>query len=311
MKLRAKHYFSILIILLGLITTSSAQGIQDIIQPIRIQYGKADTILVTDIFYAKDYNLKFDDEKKFNISYNSKSDTIIIQPKNNFIGAALANFTLHGKHLALPVIVQSGTKSQQLYTFVYKPQGKVSKVIVCGSFNNWNKEKDQLQDSRVTGVYELSIPLEPGNYIYKFLVDGKEILDPNNQEKAPTGFDDFNSVLRINDPDSAVVFLHIGKRTVTREGIYFSFYYENTGWTCPLLRDDIIALIGNESIDTSKIVLQNNKFEIHFGKNELKGEKVLRAMVSQRGKTTNIQQIILRNGQPAGKKSMFSSCTTV
>ena len=307
MKLRAKQFLSISIILLCLIGTSSAAEIHDIIQPIRIQYGKSDTILVTDLFYAKDYDLRFGGNEKFIISFLAKTHTAIIQPKNDFHGAALVDFTLHGKQYSLPVIVQSGATSQQLHTFVYQPHGKVSKVIVSGSFNNWNKEKDQLLDTRGTGVYELSVPLEPGNYIYKFLVDGKEILDPSNQEKTPTGFDDFNSVLRIKDTDTALVFLHLGERTETSKEISFSFNYENTGWTSPLVHDDILTLMDNERIDPVQIVLRENRFEVKFKKSELKGEKVLRVMVSQRGRVTNIQQIILHDGLPAGKSSLFSS----
>ena len=307
MKLRAKQLFSISIILLGLIGTGSAKEIHDIIQPIRIQYGKSDTILVSDLFYAKDYNLRFDSNDKFIISFQPNTHTVIIQPKNNVQGAALVDFTLHGKQYSLPVIVQSGATSQQLHTFVYRPQGNVSKVIVSGSFNNWNKEKDQLLDARGTGEYELSVPLEPGTYIYKFLVDGKEILDPTNQEKTPTGFDGFNSVLRIKDTDTALVFLHLGERTETPKAIFFSFSYENTCQTTALLRDDILALIDNERIDPVNIVLREHRFEVKFKKSELKGEKVIRVMVSQRGRVTNIQQIILHDGQPAGKSSSFSS----
>ena len=264
--------------MLSLITISSAEDIQDIIQPIRIQYGTTDTILVSDLFCAKEYKLAFNVNDKLVISYNLKNNTAVFKPKNNFIGATLVDFTLQGKQYSLPVIIQSGIVSQQLHTFIYKPQGKVSKVIVSGSFNNWDKEKDRLFDIRENGVYELTIPLEPGNYIYKFIVDGKEILDPSNQEKSPTGFDDFNSVLRVTDTDTTKMFLHVGKEMETREGISFSFYYENTCQTSALLRDDIIALIDNEKINPSNIVLNGNEFEIRFRKNELKGEKVLRVI---------------------------------
>jgi glycosidase len=307
MKVRAKQLIPVFTFLLCLAATGTAQEITDIIQPIRIQSGKTDTILASDLFYAKQYNLKFRENEKFDVSYLSKTNTIIVQPKSTILGAALLDFTLQGKHYALPVIVQSGTTTQQLFTFTYKPEGIVSKVFVSGSFNNWNKGSDQLLDKQGTGVYELSMPLEPGNYIYKFLVDGKEILDPGNQEKAPTGFDDFNSVLRIKDTDTAVVFLHLGERTETPKEISFSFQYENTGGTSPLSYDHIIALLDNERIDTAKIIIQNNMFNIRFGKNELKGEKVVRVMVSQRGRSTNIQQILLHDGQPAGKTSSLSS----
>ena len=103
------------------------------------------------------------------------------------------------------------------------------------------------------------------------------------------------------------MFLHLGERTETLEGILFSFNYENTGQTSPLSREDIIALLDNERINSANIVLHDNKFEILLRKNEYKGENILRVMVSQHGKTTNIQQIILHDGQPAGKSSTFSS----
>jgi glycosidase len=307
MKLKSMYACILLIALFNLLGQSYAQEIRDIIQPVKINQGQADTVLVSDLFYAKDYRLTFRDNEKLIVAYDPKNNTVILQPNNNFRGAALVDFIYHGKQYALPVIVQNGTASQELHTFTYKSQGKVSQVIVSGSFNNWNKEKDKLLNARGNGVYELSIPLEPGNYIYKFLVDGKEILDPDNQEKAPTGFDDYNSVLRITDTDTAKIFLHLGERRETPDGLSFSFHYENTVRSSVLMHENIIALMDNGRIDPANIVLQDTMFTIRFRKNELKGEKVLRVIVSQMGKTTNIQQIILQNGQPAGTSSAFST----
>lgn len=212
MKLKIKHLTYSLVFALCLITPCLAAEISDLIQPVKVYCGKQDTVLVSDMFYAKVYDLKFSENDKLIIIYDQKQNTAIFQPKNNFIGATLAEFTLQGTKYSFPVIVQSDKVTQQLITFSYKPEGKVSKVAVSGSFNNWNKEKDRLTDVAGTGVYELSLPLDPGNYIYKFVVDGKEILDPGNREKSPTGFDDFNSVLRVSDVDTAKIFLHIGAK---------------------------------------------------------------------------------------------------
>ena len=63
----------------------------------RIHYGITDTILVSDLFYAKEYNLTFNRNDNLIVSYNPKLNTAIFQPKNNFIGAALVDFTLQGK----------------------------------------------------------------------------------------------------------------------------------------------------------------------------------------------------------------------
>jgi glycosidase len=160
-------------------------------------------------------------------------------------------------------------------------------------------------DTKGNGEYELTLPLEPGSYIYKYVVDGKEMLDPTNPEKSPTGFDGFNSFLRVTEVDTARLFLHIGERKETKNNISFSFIYENTSSSSALMCDDIIALLDNGKINPTQIFIRNNAFEIRFKKSELKGEKKLRVFVSQRGNTTNIQQVVLRNGIPAGKKSSF------
>jgi len=307
MKFKSTYACILLIALLSVSGQGFAQELRDIIQPVKINYGQADTVLVSDLFYAKDYNLAFGDNERIIITYNPKTNTAVLQPKNNFIGAAFVDFTCQGKHYVLPVVVQSRTAAQQLHTFLYKSHGKISQVIVSGSFNTWNKEKDRLTDSKGNGEYELTLPLDPGNYIYKFIVDGKSMLDPANPEKTPTGFDDYNSVLRIMDTDTAKLFLHLGERRETKEGISFSFYYENTGQSSALSYPDVLALVDNSKIDSANVMVHRNIFEIRFDKSELKGEKVLRVMVSQNGKTTNIQQSILQDGQPAGTSSAFSS----
>lgn len=70
-----KYRFVILICALLLVKTSRAEDIQDIIQPVKIYYGRSDTILVTDLFYAKSYDLKFAVNDKFIVSYDFERKT--------------------------------------------------------------------------------------------------------------------------------------------------------------------------------------------------------------------------------------------
>ncbi|MGD0037831.1 MAG: alpha-amylase family glycosyl hydrolase, partial [Bacteroidota bacterium] len=197
-------------------------------------------------------------------------------------------------------IVKGESLSQQIHTFSYKPLVKVEKVLVTGSFNNWNKEKDRLVETKENGVYELTLLLDPGNYIYKFIVDGKEIVDPANPEKAPTGFDDFNSVLRISETDTIQTFLHKGSFKASKDRVSLSFVYENSCDLLSLHEKEIIALVDNQEIDSNKVTLEANTIRVQLIKKELKGEKTLRVLVSQKGKTTNVQQVILHNGIPTG-----------
>lgn len=306
-KVHKKQCITALIFTLCLITTSRAEDILDIIQPVRVYHGRRDTVLVSDLFYAKTYELQFSHNDKLTVFYDPKSNTAVFQPVDNFYGTTLLEFTLHGKKSYIPIIVESGKVKQQLHTFIYKPQRKVSKVVVSGSFNSWDKAKDQLTDVTGTGSYELTLPLDPGSYVYKFVVDGVEILDPMNPEKSPTGFDNFNSVLRVADVDTTRLFLHIGGYRETKKSVSFSFMYENTGGFSTLTHNDIFALLNNNKVDSPNIIINDNTSEIRFKKSELKGEKVLRVFVSQRGKITNIQQVVLLNGIPAGKAPSYWS----
>ncbi len=280
----------------------AAGEILDLIQPVKVHAGSPDTVLVSDLFYAASYDLKFASNASVSVVYDRHSNLAVFTPAPGFAGAALVDFTLRGRAYALPVIVQSGASVQQLHTFRYAPGAKVKNAFVSGSFNNWSKDRNPLIEKSGAGIFEAAVPLDPGSYIYKFIVDGREILDPANPEKTPTGFDDFNSVVRIADPDTSSLFLHIGRMTAGSTGIAFSFVYENSAPASTLASATIIALVDNRRIDGKKIRTSGNTFEITFPAADMKGDRTLRVMVSANGKSTNIQQVMLHNGVPAGAR---------
>ena len=84
MKFKSTYACILLIALLSVSGQGFAQELRDIIQPVKINYGQADTVLVSDLFYAKDYNLAFGDNERIIITYNPKTNTAVLQPKNNF-----------------------------------------------------------------------------------------------------------------------------------------------------------------------------------------------------------------------------------
>ena len=283
---------------------SKAQEITDIIQPFKLVSGKADTILISDLFYSSSYDLIFNRNQFITVEHLKNKNSIVLQPISNFLGATLLEFYLQGKLYQIPIIVQGSGIRTQLNTFSYSSSEKIGKVAVAGSFNNWNKEKDRLFDINGNNRYELTLSLEPGNYIYKFIVDGKEILDPLNPEKAPTGFDDFNSVLRISDTDSVRSFLHIDSYVKKMGAISLSFIYENPVDYTPLKPNEVFVLEDNQTIDPTKISIDINRIMIQMPVQELQGERTIRAFISRKGKTTNIQQILLYDGIPAGQSTM-------
>ena len=64
--------------------------------------------------------------------------------------------------------------------YVFKLNGFTSakRVILSGTFNNWRE--DELLMKKTSAGWELPYILRPGNYEYKFIVDGKWMTDPAN-----------------------------------------------------------------------------------------------------------------------------------
>ncbi|MDG1261158.1 MAG: aspartyl protease family protein [Flavobacteriales bacterium] len=58
-------------------------------------------------------------------------------------------------------------------------------VILAGSFNDWNEHAIQMK--KEGNLRKAEVVLPPGNYEYKFIVDGKWTLDPRNEIHSGSG----------------------------------------------------------------------------------------------------------------------------
>lgn len=84
------------------------------------------------------------------------------------------------------------------YTFNLGGNTNAKRVYLAGNFNRW-KEKDLLMQ-RTDNGWTLPVYLPEGTYTYRFIVDGKWIVDPGNTDRLPNEYDDYNSVIRIGKP---------------------------------------------------------------------------------------------------------------
>ncbi|HPS39589.1 MAG TPA: alpha-amylase family glycosyl hydrolase [Candidatus Cloacimonadota bacterium] len=82
--------------------------------------------------------------------------------------------------------------------FSYSPPtaGKHT-VGLCGDFSGWRIL--DLTDHH--GVYELSLDLAPGKYLYKLVIDGQWLPDPSNKSMEPDPFGGMNSILLISETE--------------------------------------------------------------------------------------------------------------
>ena len=80
------------------------------------------------------------------------------------------------------------------------------RVNLAGVFNDWGGTLIGPFDPTIDpmakdekGVWKIVIPLEPGRYEYKFVLDGGVVWkhDPNNAERVDDGYGGYNSVIVI------------------------------------------------------------------------------------------------------------------
>lgn len=72
-----------------------------------------------------------------------------------------------------------------------------SHVAVAGNFNDWNPKAHVLKETKRPGHFERYVYLQPGNYQYKFVIDGSWSADPNCPSFTPNDFGTLNSVLKV------------------------------------------------------------------------------------------------------------------
>jgi hypothetical protein len=78
-------------------------------------------------------------------------------------------------------------------------------VQVAGDFNGWNPTQTSLAQLS-SGAWAVTLPLEPGRYKYKFVVDGSMwVDDPFAIEQEDDGFGARNAVIDVREPSGGTL----------------------------------------------------------------------------------------------------------
>lgn len=84
-----------------------------------------------------------------------------------------------------------------VHTFRLNGFHGAKKVVLAGNFNDWNKE--ELMMTKTNDGWERPYVLGPGNYQYKFIVDGRWMTDPGNSVRLKDANGNENSFLVIGE----------------------------------------------------------------------------------------------------------------
>ncbi|MBI3396375.1 MAG: hypothetical protein HY042_11110 [Spirochaetia bacterium] len=100
------------------------------------------------------------------------------------LGGYLSEYRLNAedvnRRVTVRVLKEESKGKERLVEFaVYLPEA--DNLSLVGSFNGWNPEHD-LPVKGNDGIFRLRMRLAPGEYVYKYVADGRWMLDPFNRD---------------------------------------------------------------------------------------------------------------------------------
>ena len=153
------------------------------------------------VYVAGDFNKWTPDELAM-----KKEGNIWVLPYTFAAGNYQYKFIVDGKWITDPTNPHKAHGGDQLnsfiavkpnHTFHLKGHGNAKKIILSGTFNDWTEDGYTME--HIGDDWTISLRLKPGKYLYKFIIDGKWIIDPDNKLWEQNQYDTGNSVLWIEN----------------------------------------------------------------------------------------------------------------
>jgi chromosome partitioning protein len=74
---------------------------------------------------------------------------------------------------------------------------EAKRVLIAGDFNNWSPVSTPMLNRGRPGEFFTRLPLRPGRYRYRFIVDGRWVTDPYNTYVEVNQFGELNNVVEV------------------------------------------------------------------------------------------------------------------
>ncbi len=293
------------VVLLSFIGVNSAEtDITDLISPIRLEAGKVKRVVVSDLFYAPEYILNFKQHANIAIEFDTDNNQLFLTPAMGFEGLTTISFELNQQEYHIPVF----STFKQRHTIKFSPGRKPTfRLNIMGTFNDWNRSSLPMQDDDGDGTYEIELELDPGQYLYQFVLDDKEIYDPENTHKVDNGFGSYNSVVQVLSRHSNRAYLHLLGFEKRANETVLQYYFENGNEVAPVREKNIIALLNNRLLPSGSITVNKEQIHLRIKSGLLQGDNTVRLAVTNDGQTSNLQSTHLRAGQPVAASDKFAA----
>jgi len=80
-----------------------------------------------------------------------------------------------------------------------QPAPDAKQISIAGDFNNWNPTATPMNRDVNLGIWQVCVPVPPGRYQYRLVIDGTWVKDPYNNCVETDPFGEMNSVVEIGD----------------------------------------------------------------------------------------------------------------
>ena len=108
----------------------------------------------------------------------------------------LVNISLWSKGVPYGVLAKKTNKID--YVFTYDATGdKGTRYQIAGQMNDWFPAGHPDLVKNEKGLYEVTLNLSPGAYLYQMVIDGDWNHDKNNPDKVDNNYGKFNSILHV------------------------------------------------------------------------------------------------------------------
>lgn len=98
----------------------------------------------------------------------------------------------------VPYAVPARKSDKIDYVFTWNPNGQTPKrVQIASQMNNWVPSLTPDLQLNADGLYEVTLHISPGTYLYQMNIDGEQNHDANNPAKVDNGYGKFNSIMQV------------------------------------------------------------------------------------------------------------------
>lgn len=144
----------------------------------------------------------------FQFGKNTVQTTPVATPATAGVLTSVGTSTNGASTVASPVPEPRRTTEQKIEDFygvkqigtdvVFAAKFEAAKrVLIAGDFNNWTPMSTPLATNGAPDRWVAKLPLEPGRYRYRFVVDGKWVTDPNNNYVETNEYGELNNVVEV------------------------------------------------------------------------------------------------------------------